>query len=106
MEFIALSINKNINIMKFRVEVITFDDLMEYSSFFDLEKSIVIKIDIEGIEERVLRSIDFKKYNSIKTIILEKDEINLKKEGLQKLIQKRISLQFKNFFIAIIKIIN
>ena len=35
-----------------QVEVITFDDLMEYSSFFDLEKSIVLKIDIEGIEDK------------------------------------------------------
>ena len=88
------------------VEVITFDELMKHSSFFDERLPIVLKIDIEGIEERVLRSINFNKYNLIKIIILEKDEIRMNRKGYENIIQKNITLKFQRFFIAVIKIIN
>ena len=88
------------------VEVITFDELMQNFSFFDPTLPIVLKLDIEGAEERVLESINFRKYNSIRMIILEKDEVNLNEDGFQYLLNKNINYKERNGLIIIIKFIS
>lgn len=85
------------------IEVITFDELIQNCSFFDPKLYLVLKIDIEGAEERVLRSINFRKYNSIRKIILEKREINLEKKGYESLLNKKVIYKERNGFITIIK---
>ena len=66
---------------KVKVKIMSFENIME-QTIFNNQFPILLKIDIEGLEKKVLQTIDFIKHKKIKEIIVEglgnKDFINKK----------------------------
>ena len=55
---------------KIKVEIISFDDAMNKTNFNN-QFPILLKLDIEGLEKKILNNIDFFRYSKIKEIIVE-----------------------------------